>query len=87
MNKRDLAYKLYEAGVIAFDDYQCVDCGGNNVLVDSFYACAVEIKAEAGRAGFIACAAEFGFYLTSHQANIVNEAADQYAERVRSGEK
>lgn len=39
------------------------------------------LLAEAGRAGFVACATEFGFYLSGHQVSIVNESADQYTKR------
>ena len=53
MDKKELAYKLYDAGVIAFDDYHCVDCGGSNVLVDSFFSCALEIEIQSGRNGFL----------------------------------
>lgn len=82
MNKRDLAYKLYEAGVIAFDDYQCVDCGGSNILVDSFYACAVEIKAAAGRDGFIA-----GFNTCFNYEGMMNlsELSNNYAQQIKNG--
>lgn len=84
MNKQDLSYKLYESGVIAFEDYQCVDCGGSNVLVDSFYACAVEIEASAGRDGWLACSERYD-ELIEYSVDYEKDA-NQYAESIRRGE-
>lgn len=59
MKKSELAYKLFDVGIISFEDYQCVDCGGSNVLVDSFYQVAIQIKANAARDGYLQCVADF----------------------------
>lgn len=83
MIKSDLAYQLYEAGVIPYDDFSSIESRPNE-LVDAIFRAAVDIEAKAGRKGFIDGAE---YFIDPDKVNLasVAAAADNYAATLRQG--